>query len=67
MKVLIGRDREPTKKVTLRWLWEPRDIWVGVFWNTVSRERFLSDYLFVYISLLPCLPFCLIVRRSHGV
>jgi hypothetical protein len=58
MKVLIGRDERPTKKVTLRWLWEPRDIWVGVFWNRAE------GFLLIYVGLLPCLPLCLAIRED---
>lgn len=37
---------------------EPRDLWVGVFWK-VDMDRFgynLEQTLHIYICLLPCLP-----------
>lgn len=34
-------------------LWEPRDLWLGVYWNRPqNHERDLE----LYICLLPCLP-----------
>lgn len=32
--------------------WEPRDVWVGVYWRR-SRGRGVLD---VYVCVLPCLP-----------
>jgi hypothetical protein len=50
MKVLIGRDDVPHRRLTVRFLWEPRDAWVGVFTNRTAGFRL------VYVCLLPCLP-----------
>jgi hypothetical protein len=36
--------------VKLQLKWEPRDLWVGVYW---TRK---ADALFVYVCFLPCLP-----------
>ncbi len=33
-------------------LWEPRDLWVGVFWDRIVEP----DGIRVFICLLPCLP-----------
>ena len=55
MRLLLGRERSPRHRLEVRWLWEPRDLWVGVFWNRVwTPERFLL----VYVCLLPSLPIC---------
>jgi hypothetical protein len=75
MKVLLGRDELPRKRFTARLLWEPRDLWVGVFWNTVTDRVILHayedgleteypTYLLVYVSLIPCLPLCFAWRVS---
>lgn len=58
MRILAGRDGMPRKRVEVRWLWEPRDLWVGVFWNRAL------DYLLVYVCLVPCLPLVVSIRKS---
>jgi hypothetical protein len=58
MRVLIGKDEQPTKRLSVRWLFEPRDCWIGVFWNqSWDKDEYFT---LVYICLLPCLPivFC---------
>lgn len=64
MRVLFGRAldaEEPRGRFTIRLLWEPRDAWVGVFWNhaQVGAGRFLL----VYVCLVPCLPLVLAWER----
>jgi hypothetical protein len=44
----------PKRKIRVRLLWEPRDLWVGVYW-TVDREA-TYPRLRVYVCLLPTLP-----------
>jgi hypothetical protein len=39
------------KRWSIRMLWEPRDLWVGVYW---TRPRPYA--LQVYVCLLPCVP-----------
>lgn len=34
--------------------WEPRDIWIGLFWRTTERER--NRYLHLYVCVVPFLP-----------
>lgn len=58
MRVLIGRDDVPNRRLTLRLLWEPRDAWVGVFTNRAE------DFRLVYICLVPCLPIVIAWRSS---
>lgn len=60
MKVLIGNDAPPTKRLTVRWLWEPRDVWVGVFWNRVQLGDYGDEFLVVYVAVLPCLPLSIV-------
>jgi hypothetical protein len=73
--MLIGRADVPRHRVTVRLLFEPRDVWVGVFWNRaiekvpdgsdgVGRRTFRFDrFLLVYVTLVPCLPVCVAIRR----
>lgn len=35
-------------------LWEPRDLWVGVYWTTAEDAR--HRYLAVYVCVVPLLP-----------
>lgn len=53
MRVLIGKDEMPRRRLTVRLLWEPRDMWIGVFTNRANGFRL------VYVCLLPCLPIVL--------
>lgn len=39
----------------IRLLFEPRDIWIGVYWRR-ERRQFGPGVLWVYICLLPMLP-----------
>jgi hypothetical protein len=43
--------------VSVRVLWEPRDLWIGIYW-TRSAQRLL-----IYVCVLPCLP----ILFSFGV
>ena len=62
MRVLLGRDGMPRKRWTLRLLWEPRDMWIGVFWNRVQAGGPADRFVFVYVCVIPCLPLVLAVR-----
>jgi hypothetical protein len=63
VRVLLGRDEMPRKRWTLRLLWEPRDMWIGVFWNHVRAGGPEDRFMFIYVCLVPCLPVVLAVRR----
>ena len=52
-----------SKKFAIDLLWEPRDLWVGVYWDRGQHEVhyipgsvMLENYVRVYVCLLPCLP-----------
>lgn len=34
--------------------WEPRDVWLGVYWNRERRGRMWRTD--VYVCLVPCFP-----------
>jgi hypothetical protein len=67
MKCLLGDNAPHGKRFTARLLWEPRDLWVGIFWTHTQLGDWAEEdkYLLVYVSIIPCLPvcFCLMVNR----
>jgi hypothetical protein len=56
MKVLIGRDELPNKRLVARLLWEPRDVWLGVYWNRVRAGAPADRFLLIYVCVIPCIP-----------
>jgi hypothetical protein len=38
-------------------LFEPRDLWVGAFWDIKAMRGFGAS-LFIYVCLIPLLPLC---------
>ena len=59
-QIVEGSAEFPDRHVLWQWNlgWEPRDIWIGSFWDRgawknsmVSKEHFT-----IYICLLPCFP-----------
>lgn len=43
--------------MNIRVKFEPRDLWIGVYWKTYNEGW--SKMLNVYICILPMLPICL--------
>jgi hypothetical protein len=49
---------------------EPKDLWVGLFWNIKTEYNYrlfpsykcISKYLYIYICIIPCLP--IIIRKK---
>lgn len=39
-------------KFRLAIIWEPRDLWIGVYWTPTEEP----PGLFIYLTLVPCLP-----------
>lgn len=55
-------------KAKVRIKFEPRDLWVGIFWERIGRTTTLEtdrEQIRVYLCLLPCLP--IIFTISSGV
>jgi hypothetical protein len=51
----VGRDWG----LTVSLIWEPRDLWIGAFWESESdeiHEGVFERQIVVYLCLLPCLP-----------
>lgn len=43
--------------MSIKLFFEPRDMWIGVFWDRRPNE------LRIYVCLVPCLPLLITVRR----
>ena len=52
------------KLENIRVLFEPRDLWVGLFWKVEPQVG--VNKLFLYICLLPCVPIRIIFSASRG-
>lgn len=44
------------RKLIMHLMFEPRDIWIGLYWDLKGRD------LHLYLCLIPCFPLHLIVR-----
>jgi hypothetical protein len=49
-----------SQRVSIRVLWEPRDLWVGLYWDGTK------DDWRVYVCVVPCFPIRFHVHRSFG-
>lgn len=57
--MVIRMDDTPMKKPTVRLKWEPRDLWIGVYWTREWGgwwDNPVRDGWSAYICILPCLP-----------
>lgn len=45
-----------SKEWTARILWEPRDLWIGLYWNRERHGGFIAEVLDFYICIVPCFP-----------
>lgn len=57
----IGDCLSYSRKLSVKLLWEPRDLWVGVYWDWHSKSEW-----FIYICLFPCFPIRVHLVRSYG-
>lgn len=57
---------DPIRLLAVQLLFERRDAWIGVYWNVVPiegvNEYIQSEYIHVYICLLPFLPLYILLR-----
>lgn len=47
--------------------YEPRDLWVGIFWDRAGRTTTLEtdrQHYRVYVCLVPCFPIIFTVSRN---
>jgi hypothetical protein len=53
--------REAVPRVWLEWLFEPRDLWVGLYWARPDVNW--SHGVDIYVCIIPCLPLKVMWRR----
>jgi hypothetical protein len=54
------------RHVWLELLFEPRDLWVGVYWTRPPQVNW-KHAVDVYVCVLPCLPLKIMLRGSAGL
>jgi len=47
---------------------EPRDIWIGIYWNYIEPDFAVIDLdnLYIYICIIPMLPICIAAYTGEG-
>lgn len=56
----VGDGKGYSCKLSVSLIWEPRDIWIGLFWDKKHSERTW------YLCLLPLLPIRFKLLKSFG-
>ena len=56
----VGDGKGYSRKLSVKLLFEPRDIWVGIYWDKKDES------IFVYICVVPCFPVRIHRRISFG-
>lgn len=51
--------------VAASFLWEPRDLWLGVFWRWRDADDEWGHLAHIYICVVPCLPIHITIERDH--
>lgn len=57
----VGDGASYSRKLSVKLLWEPRDIWIGLYWDWQSRSEWTA-----YLCVVPCLPIRIHLIRSYG-
>lgn len=56
----VGDGKGYSSKLSVSLIWEPRDIWIGLYWDTSVNAKVW------YLCLLPCLPIRFKLVKSWG-
>lgn len=51
--------------INARLLFEPRDLWIGVYWNKVSSIESAYRRLDLYVCILPMLPIKFVIEWGY--
>lgn len=49
---------------SIQLLFEPRDLWIGVYWNV--EQKYQENELSIYFCLIPCLPIRIKATSDRG-
>lgn len=49
-------DQRGKRRWKVKLLWEPRDLWIGLYWTRITAHHPSADGMAFYICLIPCLP-----------
>jgi hypothetical protein len=59
--VYVQKKLSSSKEISIKLLWEPRDLWIGLFWAKSDLYHRMW-----YICFIPCLPIRIHFKRSYG-
>lgn len=52
----MSRNASRRRHWKVRVKWEPRDLWIGLYWTRILGHAPSADGMAFYICLVPCLP-----------
>lgn len=61
----VGDGKGYSSKLSISLMWEPRDMWVGLFWDKKVWTTSVPERTW-YFCLIPCLPIRLKLVRAWG-
>jgi hypothetical protein len=59
MKILWSIIRKTVLKIEL--IWEPRDLWIGIFWRNMGDCS--KTVLHAYVCFIPCVPIHIRIKK----